>query len=105
MSAPLWWHSGKESACLAGDLGLVPGWGYPPWRKECQPTPVFLSGKSHEQKSLMGYSPWDCKRVEHDLVTKQQHSMSCKLLDYKLSRDRNPILNPIRNPIIQLFVA
>ena len=48
----------------------------------------------------MGYSPWDCKRIEQDLVTKLQHSMSYKLLDYKLSGDRNPILNPIRNPII-----
>ena len=35
--------------------------------------PVFLSGKSHEQKSLVGYSPWDCKGLGHDLATKQQH--------------------------------
>ena len=24
-----------------------------------QPTPVFLPGKSHGQRSLIGYSPWD----------------------------------------------
>ena len=29
-----------------------------PWRKEWQPTPVFLPGKSHGQRSLAGYSPW-----------------------------------------------
>ena len=29
-----------------------------PWRRECQPTPVFLPGKSHGQRSLVGYSPW-----------------------------------------------
>ena len=27
-----------------------------PWRREWQPTPVFLPGESHEQKSLVGYS-------------------------------------------------
>ena len=29
-----------------------------PWRRKWQPTPVFLPGKSHGQKSLAGYSPW-----------------------------------------------
>ena len=28
-----------------------------PWRKKWQPTPVFLPGESHEQRSLGGYSP------------------------------------------------
>ena len=28
-----------------------------PWRKKWQPTPVFLPGESHGQRSLMGYSP------------------------------------------------
>ena len=35
-------------------------------------TPVFLPGKSRGQRSLAGYSPWDCKRVRHNLATKQQ---------------------------------
>ena len=43
-----------------------------PWRRKWQPTPVFLPGKSHGQKSLAGYSPWGCKRVGWNLVTKQQ---------------------------------
>ena len=29
-----------------------------PWRRKWQPTPVFLPGKSHGQRSLAGYSPW-----------------------------------------------
>ena len=37
-----------------------------PWRRAWQPTPVFLPGKPHEQRSLMGYSPWGSKRVRHD---------------------------------------
>ena len=32
-----------------------------PWRRKWQATPVFLPGKSHGQRSLVGYSPWGCK--------------------------------------------
>ena len=31
------------------------------WRREWQPTPVFLPGESHGQKSLEEYSPWGLK--------------------------------------------
>ena len=34
------------------------------------PTPVFLPGTSHGLRSLVGYSPWGCQRVGHDLETK-----------------------------------
>ena len=43
-----------------------------PWRRKWTPTPVFLPGKSHGQRSLVGYSPWGHKRVRNNLVTKQQ---------------------------------
>ena len=43
-----------------------------PWRRACQPTPLFLPGESHGQRSLEGYSPWGRKRVGHPLVTEQQ---------------------------------
>ena len=36
------------------------GWG-DPLEKAWQPTSVFLPGKFHAQRSLVGYSPWDCK--------------------------------------------
>ena len=32
----------------------------------------ILAWKSYGQRSLEGYSPWDCRRVKHDLGTKQQ---------------------------------
>ena len=51
----------KESACSAGDLGLIPGLGRSPGRSKCQPTPVSLPGKSHGQRSLVGCSPWGHK--------------------------------------------
>ena len=38
------------------------------WRRKWQLTSVFLPGKSHGQRSLVGYSPWG-QRVRHDWVT------------------------------------
>ena len=46
---------GKEFACSAGDLGLIPEWGRSPG--EGNGNPVFLPGGSHGQRSLVGYSP------------------------------------------------
>ena len=56
--------NGKEPACNAGDLGLIPSVGKIPWRRKWQPTPVFLPGKSHGQKSLEGYSSLGCKESD-----------------------------------------
>ena len=43
-----------------------------PQEKKMAPTPVFLPGKSHRQRRLVGYSPWSHERVRLDLVSKQQ---------------------------------
>ena len=42
-----------------------------PWRRKWQPTPVFLPRKLHGQRSLSGYSPWGCKKLD----TTEQLSM------------------------------
>ena len=34
------------------------------WRRKWQPTPVFLPGKSHGRRSLVGYSPWGHKESD-----------------------------------------
>ena len=34
------------------------------WRREGQPTPVFLPGEFHGQRSLVGYSPWGHKKLD-----------------------------------------
>ena len=70
-----WWHSGKESACHCRRhkrcrfnpwVGKIPG--------RRKPTPVFLLGRSHGQRSLVGYSPWGRKESGHDRAhTQQQH--------------------------------
>ena len=41
-----------------------------PWRRKWQPTPVFLPGESHGQRSLAGSSVHGVARVGHDLTTK-----------------------------------
>ena len=46
---------GKKSA--RGRPGFDPWVGKIPWRTKWQPTPVFLPGKSHGWRSLMGYCP------------------------------------------------
>ena len=57
---------GKESACIVEDPDFDPCVGKIPWRREWQPTPVFLPGKSHGQRILVGYSPWG--RQESDMT-------------------------------------
>ena len=52
---------GKESACKVGDPGSIPGWEQTFWSRAWQPTPVFLPGEPHGQRSLAAYSPWGCK--------------------------------------------
>ena len=56
----------EESACNAGDPGLIPGLGRFPGEGNGYPTTVFLSGEFHEERSLMGYSPWGSQRFGHD---------------------------------------
>ena len=39
-------------------------WARKIWRRKWQPTPVFLPGKWHGQRSLVGYSLWGCKESD-----------------------------------------
>ena len=55
---------GKDSTCNVGDPGLIPGVGKIPWRRKWVPIPVLLPGEFHEQRSLVGYSPWGCKEPD-----------------------------------------
>ena len=49
-----------------GDVrdALIPDLERPPWRRKWQPTPVFLFGKFHGQRSLGGLSPWGYKESD-----------------------------------------
>ena len=57
--------------------GFDPWAGKIPWRRKWQPVPVFLPGKSHGQRSLAGYSPWDHK--ESDLTEQLTLTFSYQL--------------------------
>ena len=54
------------------EMQFNPWIGKIPWRMKWQSSPVFLPGKSHGQRNLVGCSPWGHKWVGHDLATKQQ---------------------------------
>ena len=41
-----------------------------PWRRAWHPTPAFLPGESHGQRSLVGYSPQGCKESDTTEATK-----------------------------------
>ena len=44
--------------------GFDPWVGKISWRRAWQPTPVFVTRESHEQKSLQGYTPWGHKETQ-----------------------------------------
>ena len=57
----------KNVPANAGDArvcGFDPWGGKIPWHGKEQPTPVFLPGGSHRQRSLGGYSPWGHKESD-----------------------------------------
>ena len=66
------WLSDKESTCQCRRHRFNPRVGKVSWRRKCQSTPVFLPGKSHGQRSLVGYNQRGHKRVGHDWAKKQQ---------------------------------
>ena len=58
------WLSSKESNCQRRRHGFYPWVGKILWKRKWRPTPVFLLGKFHGQRSLAGYSP--CSHRESD---------------------------------------
>ena len=77
------WLSGKKSTCQCRRhkiCGFNPWASKIPWRRVWQPTPVFLSGEFHGQRSLAGYSPWGCK--ERNTTEQVRSNWNCKLLPW-----------------------
>ena len=59
MATGLPWWLRRLSICLqCGRPRFDPWVGKIPWRRKWQSTPVLLPGRSHGQRSLVGYSPW-----------------------------------------------
>ena len=53
----------KSLPANAESSGSTPGLGRSPWRRKWQYTPLFPPGKSHGQRSFVGYSPWGLKEL------------------------------------------
>ena len=60
--------------CLqCGRLGSDPWVGKIPWRRAWQPTPIFLPGESHGERSLVDYTPKGCKESDMTEWLSTQH--------------------------------
>ena len=59
------------------------GYSYTPksWRRKWQPTSMFLLGEFHDQRSLAGYGPWNC-RVRHNWMTNTTNTATQKVTVY-----------------------
>ena len=55
---------GKEFACNAGDMGLIPGLGRSPAGGYSNPLQYSCLENPHGQRSLAGYSSWDHKESD-----------------------------------------
>ena len=68
----------KASACNAGERCTFDPWVRKvPWRRKQQPTPVFLPGKPHGQRSLVSYSPWGHSESDRTELLHFHFSPSC----------------------------
>ena len=95
------WHSGFD-----------PWVGKMPWRRKWQPTPVFLPGEFHGQKSLVDYSPWG-HRIRHDWAHALQQlcipenvfypNRTDSLAKYRILGLQPSFLRIFKNFIISLF--
>ena len=59
-----WWVIGKEPTCWCRRLGFTLWVRKISWRRKWQPILISLLGKSHGQRSLIGYSPWGLKELD-----------------------------------------
>ena len=96
------WLSGKESACKSRRCrqhGLDPWVRKIPWRRTWQPTPVFLPGESHGQRSLAGYSPRggiESDTTEHSAHT-HTHTLKQTYLSFKQWLGQNEMFQDVPN--------
>ena len=65
----------KNPLANAGDIR---SWvGKISWRRKWQPTSVFLSGESHGQRRLPGYSPWGHQELDMTEATQHNTALEC----------------------------
>ena len=74
-----------------------------PWRRAWQPTPVFLSGECHGQRSLVGYSPWGQKQLDMtEWLTFHRHDRNLHLINICPSQYYQ---NSLETPIMWYYAS
>ena len=76
---------GEESSCQhrrCKEHGFNPWVRKIPWRRKWQPTPVFLAGISHGQRSLAGYSPWGHEELDTTELTTNLENCWSETIQY-----------------------
>ena len=59
-----WWLRWQRVCLQCRRPGFDPWVKKIPWSRAWLPLPIFLTGKSHRQRSLVGYSPWGYKELD-----------------------------------------
>ena len=80
------WLSGEEPTCQCRRhrrCSSIPGSERPPGGGKWQPSIVFLPGKFHGQRSLLGYSPWGPKEL--DMTEATQHACGVFTKTYNIN--------------------
>ena len=109
-------HGGKESTCLCRRHRRH---GFDPWigkiscRRKWQPTLVFLLGKGHVQRRLVGYNPWGhresdtTKQLSAHTVIKLVMKFCSVISHYELKRRKESIVRWVHgvfHPSTDLFL-
>ena len=69
----------KTPSANAGDASSNPGSGRFPGGRNATHSSILAWEITWTERILVGYSPWSCKRVKHDLATKQHQQQTANL--------------------------
>ena len=69
---------GKESTCIEGNLGSIPGLERSPGGGHGNPLQYSCLENPHGQRSLAGWSPWGCKELDMTEATKHSTAQATK---------------------------
>ena len=75
---------------------------------EGQPTPIFLPGKSHGQRSLAGYSPWGREELDGTETKQQQQCKSSRkilTLTKEIREDLNKEVMDLNTPYVKISIV
>ena len=91
--------SGKESTCQCKKQGSNPWIRKIPWRRAWLPSPVFLPGESHGQRSLAGYSPRGRKESDTTEANERTHRSWLSFMESEIMsfRQQRKPLPPLRD--------